>query len=279
MPKVVQGVFVAVILLALGAGGMRLIQDVEKHVPADRSAKIVGPASVEYAGQYAAFQAVVPGKDPAMLIYTWAVEPQCPIAANQPLPSCRSTGKPGEVQLDTVAGRWRLSVAVSERFAKAGQMVSIDVFVPGSRSRPEPAPAPNPAPNPPPNPQPQPQPLPQPDPTPAARFAQFTVDVRTWLTEVQSPDKAAEALVIATGATEVAASLKTGSLSRLSGLPLRIAVASEVLRNNNKVHNTASWSAFGQHVNAAAGAAVKAGQLNSAADWAEFLQAFSDGLK
>ncbi|MEI8018574.1 MAG: hypothetical protein WCH39_10280 [Schlesneria sp.] len=273
MPKAIQGVFVAVILLALGAGGMRLMQDVEKHVPADRSAKIVGPASVEYAGQYAAFQAVVPGKDPAMLIYTWGVEPQCPIAANQPLPSCRSTGKPGEVQLDTVAGRWRLSVAVSERFAKTGQMVSIDVSVPGGQRPFVPTPAPSPAPN------PQPQPLPQPDPTPVGRFAQFTVDVRAWLSEVQSPDKIAEASVIATGATEVAASLRTGSLSKLSGLPLRIAVASEVLRNNNKVHNAAGWSAFGARVNAAAGAAVKAGQLNSAGDWAEFLQAFSDGLK
>jgi hypothetical protein len=288
MPKSVQGILIALGLIVTSVGGTKYFENA-RHSQAEPQAKIIGPASIAYAGQYAAFHVDVPGKDPASLIFAWSVEPLCPIAATQPLPAVRPTSKSGEAQLDTVAGRWRLSSAIADPATRTAFMLSIDVVVPGDTPAPPPGPAPNPpAPNPPaptPRPTPGPAPTPVPQPLPPApdpvvsRFAQFTADVAGWLAEVNSPDKAADVSVIASGASDVATSLKTGPLSHLSGLPLRIAVASEVLRNNNRVKNAVNWAAFGQRINTAAGAAVKDGKLNTAADWAEFLLAFAAGLK
>ena len=289
MRPAVQGIIIAVALFALGAASGQFLNYSTKAPVVENGVKIIGPASVGYPGQYAAFHVDVPGRQVASLIVTWSVEPLCPLAANQPLPSVRPTTKPGEAQLDTVSGRWRLSASVADPALRTGEIVSIEVFVPRESPgpvpvppqplpNPTPQPAPSPAPNPTPGPQPTPPPLPPvPDPV-VSRFAQFTSDVSKWLSEVNSHDKAQEAM-IAAGALEVAQSLKTGSLSHLSGLPLRIAVASEVMSNNNKVKNLSAWSQFGQRVNNAAGSALKAGRLSSASDWSEFLTAFSAGLK
>ena len=281
MPKSVQGILLAILMIAAGAGGMYCVQ--LPQATHDTSAKISGPAVIDYAGQYATFQAVVPGKNPSSLIFTWGVEPACSIATNQPLPVCRSTSRPGEVQLDTVAGRWRLFVSIADPSTRTGQMAWTEVTVPGSRAPdpapPSPPPAPKPLPVPAPNPAPAPSPQPPPEPVNPGRFAQISLDVAKWAAEVNSPDKAAEVNLIATGSLEVAESLKTGNLANLTGVQLRIGVVSAVLANHNRLKNGLSWSGFGQHVNAAATAGVKEGKLVTAADWAEFLTALANGLK
>ena len=283
MARSIQGLLLALMCSAAGAGLHYLAQTKSTpSTPVDTSAKIVGPAAIAYAGQYAAYHVDVPGKNPASLIVTWSIESVTPIATSTPIPNVRPTGKPGEAQVDTVAGHWRLAAAIADPVAKSGQVCSIEICVPHEHDPPSPGPTPTPSPAPGPAPLPTPVPTPGPTPQPApdsGKFSQFATDVAGWLSQVNSPDKTNEASLIAAGAAEVATSLRTGSLSKLSGLPLRIAVASAVMANNNKIKNATSWAAFGQNVNAAASNALKAGQLNTASDWADFLAAFERGLK
>lgn len=246
-------------------------------VSPDSPAQIIGPKSVDYAGQYVAFHVTVPGRDPSKLIFAWTIEPVCPIAASQPVPMVRPTSNPGEAQPDAVAGHWRLSAAIADPRAKSAQIVSIDFVVPHEQAGVEPRPH---VPNPPPLPgPPDPGPAPTPGPGPLIPFAQFEQDVRSWAAAVNSPDKATEMAAMATGAAGIVTSLKTGAFSRLSGNPLAIAVASDILKANNKVKNPAAWRQFFSNANTAAASARKAGQLNSAADFADFLAAFERGLK
>jgi hypothetical protein len=292
MHKTVQGLLIAIGLLASGAGVMHAVT--ARQIPrVELSPKIVGPEKILYAGQHTVFHVDLPGKDPAVMIYAWSVEPLgSPVVA---IPGVRPTDRPGEVEMDAVAGRWRLTASVANPETKTGEILTTIVFVPGDPAPAPVPPSPLPAPLPAPQPAPQPVPTPTPGPTPpplppplppvpepvlpVSRFAQFASDVTRWLTDVNSPDKGTEVAQMASGALDVVNSLKSGQLSRLSDLPLRIAVASAVLANNNRLKNRSAWSGFGQHVNDAAGAAVKAGQLVTASDWADFLSAFATGLK
>lgn len=286
MSKTIQGIVIALLCAVGGAGTYHLVQTTPS-APIEKVAKIVGPTSIAFAGQYAEYHVDVPGKNPSSLIYTWSVEPVTPIDANSPVPTVRPTNKTGFSTLDTVAGKWRLTVAIADPSSKSGQVCSIEVCVPHEGT---PAPSPNPSPkpdvqpkpDPAPSPGPAPGPAPQPTPTPTPdtnRFSEFTSNVRTWLSQVGSPDKEADVALMAAGAADVAAALRTGNMSKLSGLTLRVAVASAIMASNDKLKNPTNWAAFGKNVNAAATKALNAGQLNAPSDWAEFLDAFQKGLK
>ena len=269
----------AVTLLSAGAGIYHVAWWYHS-VPPLSTAKIIGPQSIEYAGQYALFHVDSLGREPKHLIYTWGVEPLMPQPPNQPLPLVRPTGKPGEAQLDTVAGRWRLSVSVADPVSRSGQMVSIDVSVPHEGRGPVTPVTPinpvNPKPDRPDKPV---TPDPPPPPPPSGKFDTFTIDVQKSLVDVTSPDKAAEIALMSSGASDVSEALRTGRLSHLGGLPLRIAVVSEIMATDKKIKNASNWAVFGQKVNTAASGYVKSGDLVSAADWADFLTAFAAGLK
>lgn len=281
--------FVWAVVFAAGGAGVSQFSGKFTPAKAELAAKIIGPEKIDVAGEHAEYRIDIAGHDAGKMICAWSVERLDP-KTSSPIPVCRQSNKAGQVSLDTIGGHWRIHAAVADPHSRTAQMLSLDVTIAASDPGPVPPPQPAPLPSPKPDPQPVPPPLPPtPDPTPQPnpaptpvvnRFAQLTTDVTKWLTEVSSPTKADDEKAIVAGANLVIAALGDGGrLSELSGIPLRIAVASAILANHNKLPDPQAWAGFGSHVNAAASAAINAGQVQSAKDWSEFLTAFVAGIK
>lgn len=244
--------------------------------------EIVGPSAVSCPGDFLvlhAQQARADG-DPE-LIFTWGVEPR-----HDGLVQIVPAADGRSAQVLTRPGKWKITVSAVDPTTRRGVLVSHDVAVPGIQYVPTPGPQPKPdapvAPLPSPTPAPAPVPAPAPNPNPPpVRFAEISGQVRTWLAAVDSPDRQAEALRLADGCLAVAQRCKDGDLSKLTGLQLRIAVVSAVVQANSAAiaSHQAAWQPFVKQVNDAASGYVNSGQLATAADWNQFLNAFAGGLK
>ncbi len=264
-----------VLLLGVAASAVLFYRTFDIPAKAVQKAEITGPDKIEFAGQLALFRATVPGKSPKDLIHTWGVEPLGEHCDHEPV--IVGTVNAGETQLTTVAGRWRLWCAITDPATRTGQMLSRLVVVPGGPISPKPSPEPLPSPPPAPTPSP---PAPAPAPAPTNRFSDLTTEVRNWLLDVNSPNKATEAAALRSGALAIVDRLKSGDLSTQTGTALELNVVRAVQASNSDAikANASAWKGFAGKVGTYAGSALAVHKLSSAADWAEMLSAFAAGL-
>lgn len=265
-------------------------------------AEVDGPSSVLCPGDEALFHIRTPQRDPSKLIFTYGLEPRL----EGTVQVLRDGLKPGYVRVLTRPGKWRLVVAVADPERGDQVMTSASLSVPGEQyipprpvipkpdpkpDLPEPSPPPQPVippqpgpPNPTPSPGPGPSPpapSPPPLPAPANRFSEFGNKVKGWLADVTSPARASEALALRTGALAIETDLRKGSLSKLEGLALESAVVVAIRASNSKAiqANASAWQSFATQVTSYVGHALSSKQLATAADWADLMAAFGEGLK
>jgi hypothetical protein len=244
----------------------------------DAEAEIVGPESIEYAGQFARYRVTVTGVDPKQLIDAWHVESLSGLKV--PQPAFQRTENACEIELCTAVGKWKLTSYTTDPKTRICRVIAREITVPGQTA---PAPAPLPA-----NPKPdaskpapdvEPKPLPPPPPPPG-RFDQFTTDVRTWGLEVKSPAKADEAKALADGATAIATRCRSGDLSKHTGVYLESTVLLAVRQSNEHAigSHLVEWRQFGTKVSSWVGQAVNTKRIADATDFADLLDAFAAGL-
>ena len=258
--------------------------------------EIVGPTSVSCPGDFLTLHVQTPDVEAGDLIYTWGVEPRHD-GLVQVIPS--ADGKSAQVM--TRPGKWRVTVSAVDPKSRRGSLVNHDVSVPGLQYIPTPGPQPKPdppvpvppvplPPQPvPPSPGPTPDPKPPVPPTPPSplppapvnRFADLTTGVKSWLTDVNSPNKAAEIAAIAAGAADVVKRLREGDLSKLTSPALELAVIRAVQTANSSAigGNSAAWKGFSAKVGTYVSGVLAAKRLATPADWAELLAAFAEGFR
>jgi hypothetical protein len=260
------------------------------------SAQIIGPTQVASPGDDAIYHIVTPGRDPAKLLITYGMEPKL----NGETQLLTEGLAPGYVRALTRPGGWRINVAAADPVTRESVMTSFRLTVPGKQyvppspkpDSPEPIPAPDPpapqpapTPAPTPSPTPTPAPLPPPPPLPPApqnRFSDLTTQVRAWLPEVSSPNKATQQVAIETGARTIAHRFKDPNepMSKYSGYELEIAAIRAVQAANQQAvgNDAAAWKGFSLKVSTYVSTAISAKRVTTSNDWAELLTAFADGM-
>jgi hypothetical protein len=239
---------------------------------------IVGPSAVPAPGYPC--RLFVQGELPEGTAVGWDVSPR-----REGIKQIQSTDDDAAADLTTLAGHWRVSIAIHE----PGQKIYFryfDVAVPGTPYVPPPGPTPTPVPTPSPTPSPTPAPNPpgpqppgppQPGPTPAPepvfppdRFGMAEATYQLGLT-VNSPTRAKEAACLAEGCKTLAAQLAAGTLKNSKDI---IASIAETLD-----HCTSSaWDKAREQLAAKLTELYSAGKLRTPSDWKDLATEIKAGL-